>query len=138
MTAAADSGPMPGAVVSRSRAARKGGHHRLDLGVQPGDHGLQVVDVVQVQPAHQGVVVTEPAFQRHRQVRDPGAHLALGQLGQDRAAALPVDERLDHRPPGLGGDGGGDGVDLDPVGLGNTIQDGDLRFRNSGCGQAAM
>jgi hypothetical protein len=25
-----------------------------------------------------------------------------------------------------------------PVGLGNTIQDGDLRFRNSGCGQAAM
>ena len=27
---------------------------------------------------------------------------------------------------------------LDLVGLGNTIQDGDLRFRNSGCGQAAM
>jgi hypothetical protein len=48
-----------------------------------------VVHVVQAQPTHQGVVVTEPAFQRHRQVRDLDAHLALGQFGQDRTAALP-------------------------------------------------
>jgi len=67
-----------------------------------------------VQPAHQGVMVPEAAFQGHRQVRDLGPHLAPGQLGQHRAAALAVDQRLDHRPPGLGRDGGGDGVDLDP------------------------
>jgi hypothetical protein len=73
-----------------------------------------VIDVVQVQAAHQGVVVPEPAFQRHRQVRDLGPHPAPGQLGQDRAAAFPVDQRLDHRPPGLGGDRGGHRVDLDP------------------------
>src|SRR5438132_6592515 len=40
----------------------KGRHHRLDLGVQPGDHRFQLVDVVQVQAAHQGVVVPEPAY----------------------------------------------------------------------------
>ena len=40
MTAAAASGPMPGMVVSRSRAARKGCHHRLDLRVQLREHAL--------------------------------------------------------------------------------------------------
>jgi len=37
-------------------------HHRLDLGVQPGDHLLQVGDVVQVQAAHQGVMAAETPF----------------------------------------------------------------------------
>jgi len=85
----------------------KGRHHRLDLGVQPGEHRLQMIDVVQVELAHHGVVVAEPALQRHRQVRDLGAHPAFGQIGQDRAAAFPVDQRLDHRPAGLGRDGAG-------------------------------
>ena len=83
----------------------KGRHHRLDLRVQLSDHLIEVADVVQVQAAHQGMMVTEPAFQRHGQVRDLGAHLAPGQVGQHSGAAFPVDQRLAHRPAGLGGDG---------------------------------
>jgi hypothetical protein len=75
--AAAVSGPMPGMVISRSRAGSKGLHHRLDPPVELGDHRLQVV---QVQAAEHGVVVAEPALQRHRQVRDLGPHLALRQV----------------------------------------------------------
>ena len=37
-------------------------HHRLDLGVQLRDHLVQVGDVVQVQLAHQRVMVIEAAF----------------------------------------------------------------------------
>jgi hypothetical protein len=116
----------PGGRGQQLPGGAKGGHHRLDLGVQPGGHRLQVIDVIQVQAAHQGVMVPEPALQGHRQVRDLGPHLALGQLGQDRAAALPVDQRLDHRPPGLRRDRGGDGIDLDPGVLQHVAQPGDL------------
>jgi hypothetical protein len=54
----------------------KGRYHRLGLRVQPGDHLIEVADVIQVQAAHQGVMAAEPAFQRHRQVADLGAHFA--------------------------------------------------------------
>jgi hypothetical protein len=86
----------------------------------------RVVEVVQVQAAHQRVVVAEAAFQGHGQVRDLGPHLPPGQLGQDRAAALAVDEGLDHRPAGLGGDRGRHRVDLDPGILQHVAQPGDL------------
>src|SRR6478609_12194726 len=43
-------------------------HHVLDLGVEPGDHLLEVVEMVQMQSAHQRVVVIEAAFQRPLQV----------------------------------------------------------------------
>jgi hypothetical protein len=56
-----------------------------------------VIDVVQVQPAHQRVLGIEPAFQRQRQVRDVGAYLAFGQFGQHGTAAFAVDERFDSR-----------------------------------------
>ena len=92
----------PGSAGQQLPLGPKGGHHRLDLRVQPGDHRLQVVNVIQMQPTHQRMMIAEPALQRHRQVRDLGTHLAFGQLSQDRPAAFPVDERLDHRPPGLG------------------------------------
>ena len=92
----------------------KGRHHRLDLHVQPDEHRFEMIEVVQVQAAHQRMMIGEPAFQRHRQVRDLRPHPSPGQLGQDRPAPFPVDQRLDHRPPGLGGDGGGHRVDLDP------------------------
>jgi hypothetical protein len=52
-----------------------------------------------VQAAHQGVVVAEAAFQGHGQVGDLGPHGAPRQPSQDRAAALPVDQRLDHYHP---------------------------------------
>ena len=74
-------------------------HHRLDLGVQLGDHLVQVGDVVQVQLAHQRVMIVKAPFQRMRQISDLGAHDAPGQLGEHLAAALPVDQRPDHRHP---------------------------------------
>ena len=76
----------------------KGPHHRLELSVQSRDHHLEVVDVIQVQATHQRVVLSEPALQRPRQIRNLGAHLALGQISEHFRAAFPVDERLDHRP----------------------------------------
>ena len=114
MTPAAASEPMPGMVLSRSLAARKGSIISSICASSLREHGFQVVDVVQVQPAQEGMMLTEPAFQGHRQVRDLRPHPAVRQLREDRRAALPVDERLDHRPPGLGGDRGRDRVDLDP------------------------
>ena len=105
----------------------KGRHHRLDLRVQLRDHRLQVIDVVQVQPAHQRVVLAEAALQRHRQVRDLRPHPADRQLRQHLRAALPVNERLDHRPPGLGDDGGGHRVDLDARVLEHVAEPLDLR-----------
>ena len=105
--------PDPGGGGQQVPLGAKGRHHRLDLRVQLRDHRIEVADMVQVQAAHQGMMVTEPALQRHGQVRDLGPHRALGQVRQHRGAAFPVDQRLDHRPPGLGGDGGGHRVDLD-------------------------
>ena len=81
--------------------------------------------MVQVQAALQRVVIAEPAFQGHGQVRDLSPD-RLGQPGQNRAAAFPVDQRLDHRPPGLGGDGGCHRVDLDAGVLQHVTQPGDL------------
>jgi hypothetical protein len=73
-----------------------------------------VIEVPQVQAAEHRVVLREPSFQRHRQVRDLDPHPAQGQVRQDGAAPLAVDQRLDYRLPGLGGDGRGDRVQLDP------------------------
>ena len=86
-----------------------------------------MADVVQVQAAHQGVMVAEPAFQRHLQVTDLGAHPAQGQIGQHRTAALPVDQCPGHRQPGLGGDAGGHRVDLDAGVLEHVAEPLDLR-----------
>src|SRR5207245_9265103 len=72
----------PGAGGQQVPPALEGLHHLLDPGVQPGDRRLQVTDVVQVQAAHQRVVVAEAAFQGHGQVRDLGPHRAPGQVGQ--------------------------------------------------------
>ena len=70
--------------------------------------------MVQVQLAHQRVMVPEAAFQRLRQVADLGAHDAPGQLGEHLAAALPIDQRPDHRQPRNRVNTGGHRVQLDP------------------------
>lgn len=57
-----------------------------------------------------GVVGLEAAAQRTDQLGE--THAPLGQLGE-HAGTLAGDERLDHRPPGLGQRGGGDRADLD-------------------------
>ena len=104
----------------------KGQHHRLDLRVQLRDHAVKVIEMVQVQAAQHRVVLPEPALQRHRQVRDLAPHPAPGQVRQDRAAPLPVDQGLDHRPPQLRRDTGRDRIDLDPGVLQHVPQPGDL------------
>jgi hypothetical protein len=52
-----------------------------------------------VQAAQHGVVLGEPAGQRHRKVRElpRGPHPADRQVGQHLAAAFPVDQRIYHR-----------------------------------------
>jgi len=62
--------PDPGDGGQQVAGGAKRLHHRLDLRVQLREHAVQVVQVVQVQSAQHGVVVPEPALQRHRQVRD--------------------------------------------------------------------
>jgi hypothetical protein len=89
-------------------------HHRLHLRVQLGDHLVQVGDVVQVELAHQGVMVIEPAFQRLGQVADLGAHPAARQVRQHLATAFPVDQRPDHRQARDCVNAGGHRVQLDP------------------------
>ena len=75
------------------------------------EHG----DPVQVQAAQQRVMIGEPPGQRHRQVRQlpRGAHPADRQVRQHAAAALPVDQRLDHRRGGLAGYAAGNRAELD-------------------------
>ncbi len=101
-------------------------HHRLDPRLKLGDCLLQVADVVQVQAAEHRVMLAEPALQRHRQVRDLAPHLPLRQVRQYRAAPLPVNQGLDHLPPGLRRDRGGDRVDLDPRVLQHVTEPGNL------------
>ena len=70
--------------------------------------------MVQMQPAHQRVVVIEAAFQRPLQVRDFRPHPAFGQLGEHAWAAFAIDECLHHRPHRRVVIDGGHRVDLDP------------------------
>jgi len=92
------------------------GRQRCDLGVQAGHRLAEGLDAVQVQPAHQRVVIGEPAGQGHRQVGHlpGGPQPALGQIGEHRAAALAVDQRLDHRRRRYPGNIGHDRGQLDP------------------------
>ena len=56
MTRAA-SAPTPGIVVSSSTAARKGARLLLDLAVDPADRRLQGIDLVEVQPQQEAMVL---------------------------------------------------------------------------------
>ena len=118
--------PDPGDGDQQVAGGAKRLHHRLGLRVQLREHAVEVVQVVQVQPAQHGVVVPEPALQRHRQVRDLRPHPADGQVRQHGTAPLPVDQRLDHQPSRLRGDGPGHGVELDARVLQHVPEAGDL------------
>ncbi len=74
----------------------------------------RVIQMSQVQPTHQGMVIIEAPFQRPLQIGDLRAHTAARQISQHRRAAFTVDERLHHRPHRLGGDRGRHAVGLDP------------------------
>ena len=106
----------PGQRLEQRRLAGMAGRQRRDLGVQAGDRLAEGLDAVQVQSAHQRVVIGEPAGQGHRQV----GHLAsvpqpaLRQVGEHCAAALAAGQRLDHRRRRYPGDIGHDRGQLDP------------------------
>jgi hypothetical protein len=97
--------------------AGRAGWQRGDRGVEQrgerGDARGEVVELVQQHPGQPGVVIGEPALQGFVQVvpADPGP--ALGQLGERGGAALPGDQRLDHRPAADPVDVGEHGGDLD-------------------------
>ncbi len=105
--------------------ARDGGEQaRLPLPARglAGDPPVQAVhrvlehgDPVQVQAAQQRVMLGEPPGQRHRQVRQlpRGAHPADRQVRQHLPAALPVDQRLDHRGGRRAGYAAGNRAELD-------------------------
>jgi hypothetical protein len=73
---------------------------------QAGDRLAEGLDAVQVQPAHQRVVIGEPAGQGHRQVGclPSGPQPARRQIGKHRAAALAVDQRRRRYPGNIGHD----------------------------------
>ena len=84
--------------AQQSQLLGERGQHLLDPLVQPLDHGREVVDVVQVQPGQQGVMVGEPPGAGHRQIRDLRPHRAAGQVGQHPRIPLAGDQRFDHVP----------------------------------------
>jgi hypothetical protein len=75
---------------------REGG--LVDLGVQPGDHVREVVDVFQVQGAHQRMLGTEAPGAGHGELGDLLAHHPTSQIRQHGGIAFPSDQRLDHVP----------------------------------------
>ena len=89
-------------------------HHLFHLGVAPGDHRIEVVEVFQMQLAHQRVMGIEAALEGQGEVSDLRTHPAQGQIGEHRGAAFSVDESFDHRPTRDGADRGGHRVQLDP------------------------
>lgn len=62
-----------------------------------GDHVVQVVDVFQLQSAHQRVVVTGTDPERQRQIADLGVHPPAPTRSAPSLAFL-VDQCLDHGP----------------------------------------
>ena len=58
----------------------------------------QLVDVVQVHPQQQRVVVVEAAHQGLAQLGDLGPHAGQGHVGQHLGVAFAGDQRLQHPP----------------------------------------
>ena len=108
------------------------GHRRGgDPLVQVLYRGVQQLDLVQDQAAHLRVVIGEPAFQRHRQVRQlpGGAHPADRQICHPpcRGALRRSAPRSSPAPP-LAGNVGGDRAELDADRL-RLVQPLDLQVR---------
>ncbi|CMH24523.1 Uncharacterised protein [Mycobacterium tuberculosis] len=106
--------PDPRDRCNQLASGTKGMHQLLDLLVESTDHRIELIQMSQVQPTHQGMVIIEAPFQRPLQIGDLRAHTAARQISQHRRAAFTVDERLHHRPHRLGGDRGRHAVGLDP------------------------
>jgi hypothetical protein len=84
--------PTPVMVTRPVTGHRERGDPLVHTGVEAGDRGLQVVQVVKGQPDQQPMMLPEAAPQGLAQLGELLAQLALGQLGQDLGIALPADE----------------------------------------------
>jgi hypothetical protein len=85
-----------------------------DQDVQLSDAGGEMIVGVQVQPAHLGVGIVEPAVAGHLQRVNLGAQPLPGQVRQHAWVALAGDQRLDHVPARHAQQLAGHRVDLDP------------------------
>src|SRR5882762_1920379 len=81
----------------------------VDAGVQPGDHVGEVVDVLQMQGAHQRVLIREAPRARPGQIGD----LAARQVREHGGVTFTVDQSFDHGPRRDRGQLRGHRVDLD-------------------------
>ena len=103
----------PGHRDDAARRLSERGHLPGHLLVEAVDHLVEVVDVVEVHPGHEGVVLPEAADESEAQVRDLGAHPGLGQLGEHLGVTLAGDEGLQHLAAGLAEHVGDHRVELD-------------------------
>jgi len=86
----------------------------VDLLVDRVDHAAEVIDVVEVHPQHQRVVLIEAALQREAELTDLGAHPGEGHLRHHRGVALAGHERVEHPPRCFAEHVRHDRVELDP------------------------
>lgn len=104
MTSAA-SRPTPGMVSRLSRSCSRFGQHRGDPGVEDRDELFEAIDLVQVVPDHEGVMVGELSVQSLDEGRNLVAGLAAGQVRETFAVPLAGDQGLQD-----GAAGGADDV----------------------------
>jgi hypothetical protein len=90
--------PTPVMVAEPVPGLGERGDHPVDVRVELGDRGLQLLQVRHGQADQEGMVATKPAPQRLAQLGKLGAQPALGQLGQHLGVALASDQRQKHRP----------------------------------------
>ncbi|SGM30685.1 Uncharacterised protein [Mycobacterium tuberculosis] len=80
--------PDPRDRCNQLASGTKGMHQLLDLLVESTDHRIELIQMSQVQPTHQGMVIIEAPFQRPLQIGDLRAHTAARQISQHRRAAF--------------------------------------------------
>ena len=90
------------------------GDHPVDFTVEVGDRRFQVVDVIEDDPQHRGVMLPEPAPEGQTQRRDLLAQHPFGQLGERVRITFPGDEGPQHGPARHPQHVGGHRVELDP------------------------
>ncbi len=66
--------PDPRDRCNQLASGTKGMHQLLDLLVESTDHRIELIQMSQVQPTHQGMVIIEAPFQRPLQIGDLRAH----------------------------------------------------------------
>lgn len=105
--------PTPGDRQQAGGGLSERAHQPVDLTVEAGFHRVEFVDVVEVHPQQQGVMVVESPHEGFAQRPDLGSHPGQGHLGEHIGIAFPGDQRLQHPPARHPQHVGDDGVQLD-------------------------